>query len=175
MEYPPILTTERLLLRPLTREDADDIYAIFSHSEVTKYYEVDTLTDTTQAQVLLEHFIAAGRLGISIRGDSRLIGSCGLFAFNTQYFSASLGYELAPEFWGRGIMTEALKALFSYGFFTLGMNRLNALVYPDNAASISVLEGLGFDKEGVMREFGYWKGAFHDMSLYALLRRQWRF
>ncbi|MBY0579085.1 MAG: GNAT family N-acetyltransferase [Burkholderiales bacterium] len=170
-----MLTTERLLLRPLAREDAGDIYAVFSHPEVTRYYEIDTMTDAAQADILLDHFISIGRLGIRLKGDSRLIGSCGLFGFNMPYRSASLGYDLSPEYWGRGIMTEALKALFGFGFSTLGMNRLNALVYPDNLASIRVLEGLGFEKEGVMREFGYWKGAFHDMSLYALLRGQWRF
>jgi ribosomal-protein-alanine N-acetyltransferase len=49
------------------------------------------------------------------------------------------------------------------------------LTYPDNAASIRVLVGLGFKMEGTMREFGFWKGSFHDMDLHALLRSEWRF
>lgn len=175
MAYPTTLTTERLLLRPLMPGDVDDIFSIFSLPEVTRYYEIDTMTDICQATTLLDHFIASGRLGICMRGNDTLIGSCGLFAFNAPYFSASLGYDLSPEYWGRGIMNEALKALFGYGYSSLGMNRLNALVYPDNKASINVLKRLGFKKEGVMREFGYWKGAFHDMSLYALLSSQWRY
>ncbi|MHB1099629.1 MAG: GNAT family N-acetyltransferase, partial [Burkholderiales bacterium] len=111
MTHPSSLCTERLELRPLKKEDSDDFLSIFSNPEVTRYYEVDTMTNLLEASVLLDHFIAIGRLGISLKGDSRIIGSCGLFAINAEYFSASLGYDLAREYWGRGIMTEALRAL----------------------------------------------------------------
>lgn len=171
----PSLCTERLELRPLKKEDGEDFLAIFSNPEVTRYYEVETMTKLSEASILLDHFIAIGRLGICLKGNSRIIGSCGLFALNAEYFSASLGYDLARECWGRGIMTEALRALLGYGFTSLGLNRINALTYPDNAASIRVLAGLGFRMEGTMREFGFWKGSFHDMALHALLRSEWRF
>ncbi len=175
MTHPPSLVTERLELRPLKKEDGGDFLSIFSNPEVTRYYEVDTMTNLLEASRLLDHFMAIGRLGISLKRDSGIIGSCGLFAINAEYFSASLGYDLAREYWGKGIMTEALRALLGYGFSSLGLNRINALTYPDNAASIRVLAGLGFKMEGTMREFGFWKGSFHDMDLHALLRSEWRF
>lgn len=170
-----MLSTERLELRPLEKSDLEDMLSIFSNPEVTKYYEVETMTEPAQAERLLGHFIAIGRLGIMLKGSGRVIGSCGLFAINQEYRSASLGYDLSREYWGRGIMTEALKALLGQGFHSTGLNRINALTYPDNAASIRVLSKLGFRTEGVLREFGFWKGSYHDMSLHALLKREWRF
>ncbi len=169
------LTTERLVLRPLQKDDLETFLAIFSNPEVTRYYEVETMTEPAQAEKLLDQFIAIGRLGIVPKGSEKIIGSCGIFSINQEHYSASLGYDLAHEYWGRGIMTEALIALLGYGFLSMGLNRINALTYPDNAASIRVLTKLGFRTEGVMREFGFWKGCFRDMSLHALLRRDWRY
>lgn len=175
MNFAVSLTTDRLELRPLEKEDAGDILSIFSRPEVTRYYEIETLKDMDQAAILLDHFIATGRSGICLRGKSGIIGSCGLFAVNADYFSASLGYDLSVEYWGKGIMTEALKALLGHAFSSFGLNRINALTYPDNAKSIKVLYGLGFRTEGIMHEFGFWKSEFHDMCLHALLKKDWRF
>ena len=174
MNYPVPLSTARLELRPLERKDVSGILSIFSCPEVTRYYEIETLSNAAQAEILLNHFISMGRVGISLKGGTGIIGSCGLFSFSREYFSASLGYDLSPEHWGKGIMTEALKALLAYGFDSLDLNRVNALTYPDNAASMRVLSRLGFKKEGVMREFGFWKGSFHDMTLHALLKREFQ-
>ncbi|HQT25817.1 MAG TPA: GNAT family N-acetyltransferase, partial [Burkholderiales bacterium] len=60
------LATERLELRPLERSDRDDLLSIFSHPEVTRYYEIETMKDPAQALSLLDHFIANGRLGICL-------------------------------------------------------------------------------------------------------------
>lgn len=169
------LETERLVLRPLQKDDLETFLSIFSNPEVTRYYEVETMTGLAQAEKLLDHFIAIGRLGIALKESERIIGSCGIFAITQEYYSASLGYDLAREYWGRGIMTEALKTLLGFGFLSMGLNRISALTYPDNAASIRLLSKLGFRTEGIMREFGFWKGCFHDMSLHALLKREWRF
>ncbi len=174
MDYPTSLKTERLELRPLERKDVPDILSIFSHPEVTRYYEIETLSNFSQAEILLDHFIAMGRVGISLKGETGIIGSCGLFSFSMEYFSASLGYDLSPEHWGKGIMTEALGALLRHAFFSMNLNRINALTYPDNALSIRVLSELGFRAEGVMREFGFWKGSFHDMTLHSLLKREFQ-
>jgi ribosomal-protein-alanine N-acetyltransferase len=170
-----LLATERLVLRPLQQDDLETFLSIFSNPEVTRYYEVETMHEPAQAKRLLDHFIASGRLGIVPKGSEKIIGSCGICAISQEYYSASLGYDLAHEYWGRGIMTEALTSLLGFGFHSMGLNRISALTYPDNAASIRVLSKLGFRTEGIMREFGFWKGRFHDMSLHALLKREWRF
>ncbi len=171
MEQPAVLKTSRLVLRPLEMGDADALFRLFSFPEVTRYYEIDTLRNEAQALVLLDHFLACGRHAITLEG--RFIGSCGLFSFHTEYHSASLGYDLLPECWGKGFMSEALGALLDHGFSSLSLNRINALVHPENFRSSRLLERCCFEKEGIMREFGFWKGAFHDMSLYALLKRHW--
>jgi [ribosomal protein S5]-alanine N-acetyltransferase len=90
-----------------------------------------------------------------------------------KFFSAALGYELAPAYWGQGMMTEALTAVLRYTFTLMALNRVEAYVVPQNAPSIALLQKLGFVNEGLMREYGYWGQTFHDLYLFALLKREW--
>lgn len=69
--------------------------------------------------------------------------------------------------------TEALKALVSYAFEVMGLRRLEADVYPRNAASIRTLERLGFQREGFLRERWHVNGEIQDAIFYGLLRREW--
>jgi hypothetical protein len=69
-------------------------------------------------------------------------------------------------------MTEALTALLEFGFETLGLNRIEALVMPDNAASFALLNKLGFSEEGLLREYDYFKDEFQDLICFSLLRRE---
>ena len=68
-------------------------------------------------------------------------------------------------------MTEALTAVIHFGFEKLALNRIEALVMEENEASSQLLYKLGFKKEGLMREYGYWAQSFHDLQLFALIKR----
>jgi ribosomal-protein-alanine N-acetyltransferase len=83
-----------------------------------------------------------------------------------------LGYELHPDHWRKGLMTEALQAVLEFGFHggaTPVVHRMEALVDSRNTASIRLLEKLGFQMEGVRRHFGFWKGFYVDVLLFAML------
>ncbi len=67
-------------------------------------------------------------------------------------------------------MNEALSAAIDYGFDMMQINRIEAQVHPENASSIQVLETLGFVREGYQRQAGYWRGAYHDLLRFSLLR-----
>jgi ribosomal-protein-alanine N-acetyltransferase len=69
-------------------------------------------------------------------------------------------------------MTEALHSVIAYGFDHLRLNRIEAWVMPENRASSRVLEKLGFSSEGVLRERGFWKGTYHDLEMFSLLKRE---
>jgi ribosomal-protein-alanine N-acetyltransferase len=86
----------------------------------------------------------------------------------------SIGYELARPFWRQGIMSEALTAILALGFGEMGLNRIDAVVLPDNLASIRLLEKLGFCNEGLLREYENWgnKG-FVDLCMLSLLKKTW--
>jgi ribosomal-protein-alanine N-acetyltransferase len=96
---------------------------------------------------------------------------------NKDFRSAELGFELHPEFWRQGLMTETLSAALNFGFgkhFFFELNRLQALTSLENDASINLLKKFGFQSEGILREYGYWNGRFHDLRMFSLLRRECR-
>jgi ribosomal-protein-alanine N-acetyltransferase len=87
---------------------------------------------------------------------------------------AGIGYELARSHWRQGIMKEALGAIIALGFKEMGINRIEAVVMPENIASLKLLEKLGFHNEGVLKEYENWgsKG-FTDLCMLALTRTSW--
>jgi ribosomal-protein-alanine N-acetyltransferase len=70
-------------------------------------------------------------------------------------------------------MPEALQAILRYGFDTLNLYRVEALVIPGNTQSLRVLQKLGFQEEGLRRGYGYWKNQFWDLHCFSLLKSDW--
>lgn len=178
LEAFPQLETERLLLRQMTPRDARAVYRIFADEEVTRCYDLPTFQDIRQARQLIERQaerfeIGTGiRWGIARRQDNVVIGTCG-FHLSQDPHRAEIGYDLARPFWGQGFMTEALRAVLAYGFESLGLNRVEALVMPGNEASRRLLARLGFVAEGTLREYAFFKGSFHDLICFSLLKRDY--
>ncbi|WP_374347133.1 GNAT family N-acetyltransferase [Chitinimonas sp.] len=174
------LRTERLLLRPMRPSDADDLFAVFSDPEVMRYWSTPPWTSREQAEQLIARdlqTLASGehlRLGLIRKADERLIGNCSLFNFMPQCRRAEIGYGLASNAWGQGLMHEALSALLHFAFDTLQLHRLEADIDPRNAASAKALTRLGFEQEGLLRERWIVDDEVSDSALYGLLRRDWR-
>jgi ribosomal-protein-alanine N-acetyltransferase len=107
----------------------------------------------------------------AIELDGQAAGSVGLFRGSDVYRrSAELGYWLSEEYWGRGVMTEAVRRLCAEGFGKWDIERIYAEPFADNAGSRRVLEKAGFTLEGTMRRGAFKNGAFRDWCMYALLR-----
>jgi len=174
-----ILTTPRLLLRPLAEADAPAVFAIFSHPEVMRYWSSPPFTDMAQAERLVrdsqEGHATSGyrQFGIVRQSDAALLGTCTLFAFHTASRRAEMGYALGRPFWGAGYMHEALTALVDYAFTALDLHRLEADIDPRNTASARTLERLGFRYEGLGRERWIVEGEISDTAWYGLLAREW--
>lgn len=165
--------TRRLLLRPLQADDAAGLLAIYGDPEVTRHYDIDTLDGIDAAERLLAFFLAQhDRFAVIDRGSGTTIGTCGLFHWERTSRMASVGYDLRPAWWGRGLMREAAAAVLAYGYEVKDLNRINALTAAENPRSARLLLGLGFREEAVLRQFAFWKGEFHDMRMFALLRRE---
>ncbi len=167
--------TARLQLRPLEVSDVQRIFEIWSDPEVMRFYDVAPLTRIEQAEDVVARLMqdTAERSGIRwaivSTSEMRVIGTCG-FRLNFAFRSASLGFELERRFWRQGLTREALDAAITYAFDHLGMNRIQATTALDNHASAGLLARLGFVEEGVMRQWGYWKDAFHDVRLPSLIK-----
>ena len=109
-----------------------------------------------------------GRTGWAIEVDGLAVGGIGLVPGEDVHAkSAHIGYWLGEPYWGRGIMTDAVRAVSDYAMTTLGFLRLEAPVYEWNPASMRVLEKCGFVREGVMRKSIFKDGQLIDCMLYA--------
>jgi ribosomal-protein-alanine N-acetyltransferase len=151
----PILDTERLILREITKEDSKDVFSCFSNDDVTRYYGQESFRNIEQAENLVEMFSKnynekrGIRWGIEIKGSKGLIGTIGFNAWLPKHKRAEIGYEIHPDYWRKGYISEAVSRVLSYGFNDLELTRIGAVVYLDNEASNKLLTKIGFQKEGV--------------------------
>ena len=174
----PDLRSERLLLRELRSDDAGALFRQFSDEEVTRYYDLDTFTQPTQAEQLVALWRQRRERRFGIRwaicrpeAPEELLGTCGFNLWVQNSTRAVLGFDLARANWRQGIMSEALGLLLDYGFQQMELNRVEAVVFRDNDASCRLLAKLGFASEGLLREYEYLHGRLQDMYMYSLLRR----
>jgi [ribosomal protein S5]-alanine N-acetyltransferase len=173
----PQLETENLRLRQMTFSDTKAIFDFFSNAEVLKYHDVEAFTSFEQAERLINRwnrrfYNEQGiRWGIAKKDDDIIIGSCGYSQWNKKPSQAEIGYELSKVHWRKGIMTEALRAAIKFGFESLKFHRIEATVMLENAASMKLLQKLGFVEEGILQDYGFWKCQFHDLKLFSLLKK----
>ena len=171
-----ILKTDRLILRPIKRSDAQDLYAYAQDPAVSRHVLWDAHKNVQESR----QFIRAARrqyrrglpgsFAITLRDSGRMIGTVGFMWLNPDWQSAEVGYSLSREYWNRGIMTEALRAVIAFGFDTLGLNRIEAQHETDNPASGRVMQHVGMRYEGTLRQRIKNKGKYVDVKLYAILR-----
>jgi ribosomal-protein-alanine N-acetyltransferase len=103
--------------------------------------------------------------------DGQVCGGIALdMKVDANHNQAELGYWLAEPYWGRGIITEAVRLLTHYAFENLGLIRVQAGVFSRNTASMRVLEKAGYVKEGIMRNALIKKGVVMDLHMYAILK-----
>lgn len=177
----PVLQTKRFTLRAFTLADTNDTFRIMSDPRVTRYFGTQPMTSRDQAADRIQAIQAAFeekngvRWAITMREHGQFVGSCGFWRLIKPHFRAEIGYELAPEFWGQGVMTEAVAAILTFGFTTMGLHSVEAHIAPANTGSRRVLEKLGFVQEGYFRENFYQptEDLFEDTAVFSLLKTTW--
>lgn len=145
-------TTERLELRALTAGDAAAFYRLNSDPEVMRFTGEPPLESLAEARVAIAEYpdfdsVGFGRWGCVLRGQKTIFGFCGL-KYLPDLGAVDVGYRFLPEYWGRGFATEACAASIRFGFDTLELERIIAMVLPENTGSIRVLEKVGMRCEG---------------------------
>ena len=109
----------------------------------------------------------------AITVDNKVVGSIGVFRQgNIHRLTAELGYYIAEEYWGRGIMTETVRQTCEYVFDKSDIIRIYAEPFAYNIASCRVLEKAGFQYEGTLRDNAVKNGQVIDMKMYSLLRTE---
>lgn len=172
----PKLYTERLALSPLTMKDADALFAIWSNAEVMEYLVFDAFRNLEQAYQMIEFLLQCiergegARWTISLRDSGRVIGTCGFHNVKEEHRRAEIGYEIAREQWGKGLMSEALRELLRFCFEQKNFHRLEALVTEGNERSLALLRRAGFQEEGVLRDYEFVRGRFQNQVMLSLIQ-----
>jgi ribosomal-protein-alanine N-acetyltransferase len=175
----PTLETGRLLLRKVTLDDAADIFEYASDPEVPKYMPWEPHRSIEDTLDYLAHVMEryrqrqAGPWGIVHKGDAKLIGTCAYGSWHQEHNRAEIGYVLSRRYWGQGYTTEAVRAIVGFGFQVMGLNRIEARCEVPNIASARVMEKVGMQFEGVLRQHVFAKGRYRDMKIYSILRSEW--
>ena len=178
--YFPILETERLRLRQMTHADAQALVDLYGNPAVMRYLILDPPCDNIPAAIgmvdwMNGHFEKheAARWGITLKGDDRMIGTCGFHFWSHEHRRTDIGYDLQEAFWGRGYITEATHILVRWCFENLDLHRVQADCTAGNVGSERVLEKVGFTLEGLWRENTFEHGRFVSLKQYGLLRREY--
>lgn len=176
----PELSSPRLVLRWLEPDDASALFRIYSDPEAMKYWSSLPMTSEGDAHALLDGIAAGleeGRLfewGVALQESDEVIGTVTLASLDGANKRAEIGFMLDRAMWRRGYMSEALRTLLDYAFGALGLERIEADVDPRNESSLRLLERLGFQREGYLRERWRVGGGVQDTVLLGLLRREWQ-
>ncbi len=183
MNSPLELKTERLLMRPFTMDDVDDVLEYNSDPEIHRYgvyiplppYTRKTIEDLVamfsnppDSQGILQMF--------AVVLDGRVIGE---ICVNQRHEDrrndrAELTYTLSRSHWNKGLATEAAREAMDWVFQNYPVNRMYAWSDPRNISSWRVMEKLGMKYEGRLRAHTKWNGTFRDRVYYGILRDEWK-
>ena len=142
--------TDRLILRTLTEFDSFEVLGIRSHPVINQFLHRDSPKNTFEALdfiLNIQRKSANGEiffLGIALQNNPELIGTICLWNFSSDRKTAELGYELLPEYHGKGIMSEAVTFILNYGFEDLNVSKIEAFTNKNNLNSIQLLQKFNF-------------------------------
>lgn len=150
-----IIETERLILRPVTVKDTDDMFEYSRTANVgpnAGWKPHESRKETLEIMKLI-FLNKDGVFGIVLKEPGRLIGSIGLITDPKRKNDhvRMLGYAIGETYWGQGYMTESVQAMVRYGFDTLDLDLISAYCYPHNSRSKRVLSKCGFAYEGTLK------------------------
>jgi ribosomal-protein-alanine N-acetyltransferase len=178
---PPTLSTERLILRSLTPDDAESLFRHASNPNVTRYASWDAHTSIDQSIRFVGEYAPSQYLqaipepiAICERGNvGEVIGVTGGIWADRNNFCMEIGFWVAEPYWNRGYVTEAARELVRYLFATYTVERVQAHCLVENRASARALEKIGLQFEGIARSAVFLRGRFWDIRKYAVLRSDW--
>jgi len=174
----PTIETERLLLRKITLNDASDMFEYASNPEVSEYTMWSTHVSIEDTKYFLKSLTKMYKKrelvdwGIVHKAEKKFIGTCGFVEWSMTHSRAEIGYALSGRYWGEGYMSEAVNAIIEFGFREMLLNRIAARCEVNNIASARVMEKVGMQLEGILRQQLFVKGRYWDLKIYSILREE---
>jgi ribosomal-protein-alanine N-acetyltransferase len=170
----PILSTPRLSLRQFRAEDTDAMHECFANPEAMRFWKHPVHTRRIETERAVRNFIDCTPSYYRIwaaadAGTDRCLGLVNYHDGHIRSKRVSIGYIINPARQRQGLATEAVSAMLDFCFGELRLHRVQAFIHPDNAASLRVVEKLGFRREGLLRDNLRVGDVWRSDMLYALL------
>jgi [ribosomal protein S5]-alanine N-acetyltransferase len=179
MEF-QIIQTDRLQLRKLDEAAHHFIFNHYSDAQLMHFLGLSTPEELLKEQEKYRQNLTTYNkkmvnFQMILTQTDTIIGHCGFHTWYTDHRRAEIGYALnADAVKQKGFMSEALAPVIAYGFQTMQLHRIEAFIGPDNIASLKLVEHLGFQREGHLKEHYFKKGKMEDSLIYALLQPDFR-
>lgn len=172
-----VIETNRMILRYWEESDAADLFAYAKNEKVgppAGWKPHENISESLE--IIKELFIPINAWAIVYKENGRVIGSIGLENDKRRPGLASreLGYSLAEDYWGKGLATEAAKAVIDYGFMKMQLDTISVCTGNANLRSQRVIDNCGFVYEGLCRRcYRIYDGTVRDSRCYSLFREEW--
>jgi ribosomal-protein-alanine N-acetyltransferase len=146
----PVLTTERLILRPLVTSDREELMKLRSDEQVNKYLDRPPTITLADADAFIQKIdgVINNKQGIywviGLKDEPALIGTICYYNLLHERDMAEIGYELMPNYQGKGLMQGAITEVIRYGFEVMRLKIITALPHPANESSVKLLNKIGF-------------------------------
>lgn len=171
--FPVFELDDEFILREHTLEDLDAFYVYYTDPEVRRYILATIPKTKQQAQDEVVYcrdlFYKKGGIYwcIARRDTNEMVGAIG-FYINNHHHRAEICYDLSKHYWGRGLMTRAIRRLVDYAFEQMHISRIEAVTMNENKASMAVLKKNGFVHEGRLHDYRRFQGGVHDVEMFGL-------
>jgi len=175
------IQTKRLILREFKETDWKSVHSYAVDPLVVHYltWGPNSEEDTKKfIRRTMEYQRSEPRkdfeIAVTLKTEQSLIGSCSISATDLSNQEGVIGYCFHPHFWGQNYATETAMALLEFGFEQFNLHRIFAVCAPENVASMRVLEKIGMQREGYLREHKWTGERWRDSFLYAILDHEWK-
>jgi [ribosomal protein S5]-alanine N-acetyltransferase len=172
----PEIRTPRLHMREILLTDAETWFHVRTHPEVMRYLDRDPDPDVEAVRNIIAtirtNFEAGDGIAwaLTLKEDpGTIFGSMAIWRIEKHNHRGEVGYAMHPDYWGKGLMAEAMEAAIQFGFHTIGLHSMEANTSVGNTASHALLKKFGFVLEGHFKENWYYKGKFSDSMIFSLL------
>lgn len=171
--FPILKVDENYVLREQSIDDAEDFFKYYcSNPAVTRYILATVAPSLKEAVSEIEYcrnlFYHKRGIYWSLcrRENNQLIGAVGLY-INNHHHRAEICYDLAEDYWGKGIMSQAVSKVLDFAFTKIDLNRIEAVTMLENEASMGLLRKVGFVHEGMLHNYRYFKNKSYDVQMFA--------
>lgn len=173
---PQRIETHRLIIRPWSLEDAPAALRNWAADPLVQIPLAEPVyADREAVETLIEKYMLSFetegkyRWAIQLKETGECVGLIAFFSLDPVNEHGEIEYGIGREYWGRGLITEACKAVIQYGFETMGLHRIQISYKEYNKASLRIIEKCGFTREGIYREYYKENGAYVSRIFHAML------